>query len=41
MIEEIESKLEELKSGEITYAELGERFYFNGSSIADLLEEYL
>lgn len=37
MIEEIENKLEELKSGEITYAELGEWFYYNGSYIKQLL----
>ena len=38
MIEEIESKLQELKSGEITYAELGEWFYSNGSYISYLLK---
>ena len=37
MIEEIEDKLQELKSGEITYAELGEWFAFNGSYIKQLL----
>lgn len=37
MIEEIENKINELRSGEITYAELGEWFYFNGMHIASLL----
>lgn len=41
MIEEIENKLEELRSGELTYAELGEWFYSSGSYIAELLEEIL
>lgn len=39
MQEEIENKLLELRTGEITYAELGEWFYFNGSHIASLIEE--
>lgn len=37
MIEEIEDKLQELVSGEITYADLGAWFAFNGSYIASLL----
>lgn len=37
MIEEIKNKVEELRSGEITYAELGEWFYSNGMHIASLL----
>lgn len=37
MIEGIKDKLQELKSGEITYAELGEWFYSNGMHIASLL----
>lgn len=39
MQEEIENKLLELRTGEMTYAELGEWFYFNGSYIASLIEE--
>lgn len=39
MKEEIENKLLELRTGEITYAELGEWFYHNGSYIAMIVKE--
>lgn len=39
MQEEIENKLQEVRQGEITYAELGRWFYMTGSHIASLIKE--
>lgn len=39
MKEEIEYKLNEVREGELTYAELGEWFYHNGSYIASIIEK--